>query len=259
MNVSIHSTAVVHPDAKIGEGTTIGAFTVVESNVTIGKGAKVGSHVVIQSHTHIGDRAKIHPFVVLGGAPQHLKYADEPTTLEIGNDVTIREAVTCHRGTVMGGGRTVIKDRVYLMAYCHVAHDCIIGNDCILANNAGLSGHVEVGDFVTIGGMVGVTQFCRIGAYCFIGGSSVIRRDLPPFLTGKGEDFEVQGINLVGLQRRGFSRETLRTLKNVYKIFYLQNLTISQAIEKTIVEYGNEGEVGQFLKFLENSKNGITR
>ena len=259
MNLNIHPTAVIHPDAQIGDGTSIGAFTVVEAGASIGENGQIGSHVVIHSHTHIGSGAKIHPFAVLGGAPQHLKYAGEPTTLEIGNDVTIRENVTCNRGTPFGHGKTVIKNRVYLMANAHVAHDCVVGNDCILANSVNLAGHVELGDFVGIGGMSGVVQFNRVGAYSFVGGQSLLRKDLPPFMVGKGDDFHVQGVNLVGLERRGFTPEQLKRLKKVYKIFYMQNLTVSQAIEKTVVELGKGDEVGMFLKFVEESKNGITR
>lgn len=259
MSLNIHPTAVVHPDAVIGDGTSIGPFSIIEAGATIGKNGKIGGHVVIHSYTHIGDRVSIHPFAALGGAPQHLKYADEPTTLEIGDDVTIRENVTCHRGTVFGHGKTVIKNRVFLMSYCHVAHDCIVGNDCILANSVNLAGHVELGDFVGIGGMSGVVQFNRVGSHSFVGGQSLLRKDLPPYMVGKGDDFHVQGINLVGLERRGFSPDSLKRLKKAYKIFYMQNLTVAQAIEKTVVELGKDGEIGTLLKFVEESKNGITR
>jgi len=259
MGFSIHPTAIVHPQARIGEGSTIGAFSVIEAEVTIGERANIASHVVIHSHTHIGSGANISSFAVLGGAPQHTRYKGEPTTLEIGNDVTIRESVTCNRGTEFGHGKTVIKDRVMLMAYCHVAHDCVVGTDVIMANAVQLAGHVEVGDFVGIGGVSAVTQFCRVGSHSFLGGGSLLRKDLPPYVIGKGNDFEVQAINLVGLERRGFSPESLKRLRKVFKIFYLQNLTVSQAIEKIVVEVGREPEVDFFLKFLEGSKNGILR
>jgi UDP-N-acetylglucosamine acyltransferase len=260
MNRNIHPSAVVHPDANVGEGVRIGPFCLVEADVTLGAGTDLISHVTVHSHTHIGSNTKVHSGAVLGGAPQHLKYAGEPTTLEIGNDVIIRESVTCNRGTSFGGGRTVIGDGAMLMAYCHVAHDCIVGKKVIFANGVQLAGHVHIEDYVGIGGLSGVTQFCRVGAHSFIGANSLLRKDMPPFLIGQGiEDFQVRGLNIVGLERRGFSDVALKRLRTVYKIFYMRNLTVAQAIEQIVLELGKDAEVAQFLSFLEGSKNGILR
>jgi UDP-N-acetylglucosamine acyltransferase len=177
----------------------------------------------------------------------------------IGDRVTLRENVTVHRGTEIGIGTTIIKSDTYLMAYCHVAHDCIIGQHVIIANATQLAGHVEIGDHAVISGLTGVTQFCRIGAHCFIGGSSMLRRDVPPFLTGKGNDFRVQSVNSVGLSRRGYSPDAIARIKSMFKIFYRRGLTVSQAIEKIAMDVEEAPERRLFLEFIESSKMGIVR
>ncbi len=255
----IHSTALVHPDAKIGEGTRIGAFAIVDAKVSIGKNSVIHDHAIIRDYSTLGDEVNVHPFAVVGGAPQHLKYAGEPTTAVIGNRVTLREYVTVHRGTPFGTQTTVIKDGAYLMAYCHVAHDCIVGENVIMANCAQLAGHVTLGKAVVVGGQSAITQFCSVGDFSFIGGGSLLRKDLPPFLSGKGNDFNVQGVNMVGLQRQGFTTEAIRQLRRLFKIFYLQNLTVSQAIERVNTELGASPEVDAFLGFLKGAKMGIAR
>jgi UDP-N-acetylglucosamine acyltransferase len=202
---------------------------------------------------------QVHPFAVIGGDPQHLRYQGEPTSVSIGNRVTLRESVTVHRGTAFGNQTTVVKDGAYLMAYCHVAHDCIVGENVILANGVQLAGHVTLGNSVTIGGVSAVTQFCSVGDFCFIGGGSLLRKDLPPYLSGKGNDFAVQGVNAVGLERNGFSSEAISALRKVFKIFYLQKRTVAQALEKATEELGAVEEVQKFLQFLRQSKQGIVR
>jgi UDP-N-acetylglucosamine acyltransferase len=255
----IHPSAVVHPDARIGEGTRIGAFCVIDAQVTIGSHTTLHDHVVVRSHSTIGDHTQIHPFSVIGGDPQHLRYKGELTTVRIGNRVTLREYVTVHKGTLFDSGVTSIADDAYLMAYCHVAHDCEVGEKVIFANSVHLAGHVKVGKGAVIGGLTGVTQHCAIGDYVFVGGSSLIRKDLPPFLSGKGNDFQVQGVNAVGLERNGFSEKSIRDIKELFKIFYLQKLTVSQAIEKAATELGDSPEATYFLNFLRHSKQGIVR
>lgn len=255
----MHPSAIVHPDAQIGEGSRIGAFSVIDAKVVLGKNCNIQEHVVIRDYVSMGDDCTVYPFACVGGTPQHLKYKGEPTTLTIGNRVTLREHVTVHRGTTIGTGNTIIGDDCYIMAYTHVAHDCILGKHIIIANATQLAGHVEIGDHVILSGLSAVTQFCRVGAHCFIGGSSIIRKDLPPFLLGKGNEFEVQGVNAIGLARRGYSDEAISHIKKMYKIFYLQGLTVSQAIEKVHTEIGDLPERAEFLSFIETSKTGITR
>jgi UDP-N-acetylglucosamine acyltransferase len=255
----IHSTALVHPRAVIGVGTRVGAFSIIEEEVVIGQNCMIQEHVVIRSHSTLGDEVKVFPFAVIGGEPQHLSYRGERTTAVIGNRVTLRESTTVHRGTEFGGGITRVGDDAFIMAYCHVAHDCLIGKKVIMANTVQLAGHVEVGESTIIGGQSAVAQFCRLGSFCYIGGGSILRKDLPPFLAGKGNDFEVQGINAVGLSRNGFSQASITRLKAIYKIFYLQKLTVSKAIEKITIELGHEGEVESFISFIKSSKLGFIR
>lgn len=255
----IHPTAIVHPGAVLGEETTVGAFSIIGENVRVGNGCNIQEHVIVRGHTTIGDECKVFPFAVVGGEPQHLKYRGEPTQVEIGNRVVLRESVTVHVGTEFGLKTTKIGDDCFIMAYCHVAHDCIVGKNVIIANSVQLAGHTEVQDFSTLGGLSAVAQHCRVGRYCYIGGGSIIRKDLVPFTVGKGNDFEVQGINVVGLGRQGFSPSTLQRLKSVYKIFFLQNLTVDQAVEKILAEIGETDEVKVFLDFVKQSKVGFIR
>jgi UDP-N-acetylglucosamine acyltransferase len=254
-----HPTAQVHPDALIGEGTQIGAFSIVDAKVKIGKNCQIHDHVIIRDYTSLGDDVSIFPFAVIGSAPQHLKYKGEPTSVEIGNRVTLRENVTVHKGTTIGISKTIIGDDAYIMAYGHIAHDCIIGKQVIIANATQLAGHVEIGDHAVLSGLSGITQFCRVGPHCFIGGASMLRRDLPPFLTGKGNDFRVQSVNSVGLSRRGFSPEAVAQIKKMFKIFYRRGHTVSQAIERITMDIENIPERKTFLDFIETSKMGIIR
>lgn len=255
----IHPTAIVSPEAVLGEGTTVGPFSIIGDHVRLGARCQVQEHVILRGHTHIGDDVKIFPFSVIGGEPQHLKYKGEPTTVEIGNRVTLRESVTVHVGTEFGNKTTTIGDDSYLMAFTHVAHDCIVGRNVIIANDVQLAGHTEVQDFATIGGQSAVAQFCRVGRYTYIGGGSIIRKDLAPFLVGKGNEFVVQGINAVGLTRQGYSPDALSRLKAVYKAFFLQGLTVNQAIEKIVTAHGEAEEVKVFLDFVRSSKIGFHR
>lgn len=255
----IHPTAIVHPSAVLGEGTRVGAFSIIDHDVTLGRNCEVQDHVVIRNFTRMGDEVKVFPFAVLGADPQHLKFAGEPTVLEVGNRVTIRESVTLHRGTAFDRGVTSVGDDSYIMAYSHVAHDCIVGKGVILANGVQLAGHCVVDDFVIMGGLSGCSQHVRIGRYCYIGGGSIVRKDMPPFLVGKGNEFEVQGINSVGLERRGFSPPTILRLRKLYKIFFVQKLTVAQAVEKAATELGDTDDVKLFLDFVRDSRQGIVR
>ncbi len=259
MSELLHPTAIIHPGAKLGAGTRVGPYSIIDEGAVLGENCEIHSHVVVRGQVTLGDQVTIYPFSVIGGEPQHLGYKGEPTTVTIGSRSVLRESVTIHRGTVSGGGKTTIGEDAYLMAYSHVAHDCSVGRGVIFANAVNLAGHVSVGDYVTIGGLTGVVQHCRIGMYCYLGGASMVRKDIPPFLVGKGNDFEVQGINVVGLERRGFNVETVSRLRKLYKIFFRQNLTVAQATEKILGELGQTDEVKAFLDFVRGSKLGFER
>lgn len=257
--VQIHPTAIIGSKVELGAGTKVGPYAIIEDGAILGKDCDIRSHAIINGRTTFGDGCAVFPFAVIGAAPQHLGYKDEPTTVEIGNRVTFREAVTVHRGTPFGRGKTTIGDESFLMGGVHVAHDCEIGRNVIVVNGVGLAGHVVLEDFVTVGGMTGVGQNCRIGRYAYVGGESSVRKDLPPFLMGKGHDFQVQGVNSIGLERRGFNADTISRLKKIYKIFYLQSLTTVQATEKIMAEIGPTDEAKVFLDFVASSKMGCIR
>jgi len=225
----VHETAVVHPNAKIGKGTIIGPFAMIGEHVVIGERNKIGASAVIDGWTTIGDENEIFPFASIGLQPQDLKYAGEPTRLTVGNRNCIREFVTLHRGTAGGGGLTTVGDQNLFMAYAHVAHDCHVGNQTIFGNAATLGGHVEVEDFVTISAYSGVHQFCRIGKYAFIGGYTVVTRDALPYAKTVGNRARIYGLNSIGLERRGFSRDLLSKLRKAYRHLIRHNT--SRAIE----------------------------
>ncbi len=262
MNNKSHQTAVIHPEAKIHESCEVGPFCVIEKGVTLGKGNRLMSHVVVQNNTKIGDDNLFYSFSVIGGQPQDLKYQGENTELVIGSRNTIRECSTLNIGTVGGGGVTKIGDDNLLMAYAHVAHDVIIGNHTILGNSCQIAGHVTIEDFVTIGGLSAVAQFIRVGAHCYVGGASGLDRDLPPFTLGRGisKDFEVWGLNLVGLKRRGFSSESINKLQELNKMFFKDKTLEKEAVlQKIEHELGDCAEVRQFVEFVRKTQKGIYR
>ena len=202
MNSYSNGLRMIHPKAKIGSNTTIGPFTVIEEDVIIGDNCQIGSNVCIYNGARIGNNCYIFNGASISATPQTKVILNEATTTEIGNGTVIREFCTINRGNKKFGGRTVIGENCLLMAYVHVAHDCIIGNDVILANNVTLAGHIEVGDWATLGGMVAVHQFVRIGEQTMIGGGSLVRKDVPPFVTAAREPLSYAGINTIGLRRR---------------------------------------------------------
>lgn len=257
--MAIHSTALVHPGARLGENVEIGPYAIIGEHVEIGDGCVIGAHTVITGHTRIGRRNRIFHFVSLGEAPQDKKYAGEPTRLEIGDDNTIREFCTFNTGTVQDAGVTRIGDRNWIMAYVHIAHDCQVGNDTVFANHATLAGHVHVGDFATLGGFVGVHQFCRIGAHVMLGIATVIRQDVPPYLTVAGNPAAPHGINSEGLKRRGFSTEAIAAIKQAYKLLYRSGLPLAQASARIAALAEAHSELGIFRDFLAASTRGILR
>jgi UDP-N-acetylglucosamine acyltransferase len=255
----IHPTALVSPGARLGEDVEIGAYTLIGEHVEIAEGCRVGPHAVITGHTRIGRGNRIFQFVSLGEEPQDKKYAGEPTRLEIGEHNVIREFCTFNTGTAQDAGVTRIGSHNWIMAYVHIAHDCVVGNHTIFANNATLAGHVHVDDHAILGGFTGVHQFCRIGAHVITGIASVVRQDIPPFLTVAGNPLAPHGVNSEGLKRRGFSAESLAILKRAYKILYREGNTLAEAQKKLTAEAGEHVEILQLLAFLTRADRGIIR
>jgi len=256
----IHPTAIVDPKAKIGEEVEIGPYSVIEKGVSIGEGTKIGSHVVIREGTQIGKQCQVFQFASIGEAPQFLGYKGEKTSLQMGDRNIIREFVTLHRGTPHGGGKTVIGNNNYFMAYCHVAHDCQIGNDVIMSNAATLAGHIVIEDRAIIGGIVAIHQFCRVGTYAILGGFSGVLLDIPPYTKAQGDRAKLFGLNTVGLKRANFSEETMKALKKAYRIIFRSGLRLEKAI-KTVGEdeISHTPEVQHLLHFIQHSKRGIAR
>ena len=258
MATLIDPRAVVSPKAQLGNDVTIGPFTVVEEDVVIGDDSKIASSAYIANGARIGKNCRIHHGAVVSNAPQDLKYANEPTLFEVGDNAVIREFCTLHRGTVETG-KTVLGSDCLLMTYVHVAHDCRVGNKCIFANNVTLAGHVEVGDWVTIGGLTPIHQFVHVGSHCMIGGGFRAVQDVPPYVLAGREPLRYEGINLIGLRRRGFTREQIENIQNVYRIIYSSGLMFSEAIKKIDAEFPKTAEVNLILDFLRKSSRGIIR
>jgi UDP-N-acetylglucosamine acyltransferase len=255
----IHPSSIVEEGAVIGAGVRIGPFCFVGSQVEIGAGTELKSHVVVNGITKIGCDNQIYQFASIGEANQDLKYAGEPTRVEIGDRNRIRESVSIHRGTVQGGELTKVGSDNLLMINAHIAHDCIIGNRCILANNATLGGHVEIDDYAIIGGMTAIHQFCVIGAHVMVGGCSGVAQDVPPFVIAQGNHATPFGINIEGLKRRGFDKESLHAIRNAYKLLYRSGRTLDE-VKPEIAELAEQYPAVQaFSDFFARSTRGIIR
>jgi len=255
----IHPTAIISGEVELEEDVEIGPYSVLEGKITIAKGTKIGARVSIKGEVSIGRDCKIYDGAVIGEEPQHLKYAGEETKVIVGDRVIIREYVTIHRGTPFGTGVTVIESDVMLMAYAHVAHDCVVKRGAILANCATLGGHVEVGEYAFIGGLSAVHQWARVGDYAMVGGVSGVSLDIPPFTRASGQHAHLYGINTVGLERRGFSKEKINILKKAYRILFRSNLLRREAIELLLKDYGEHQEILRLVEFIQSSKRGVAR
>lgn len=255
----IHETAIVSPQAEIGEDCYIGAFSTVGSEVVLGNRVRLESHVVVDGDTKIGDETRVYPFASIGLAPQDLKYKGEPTRVEIGKRNHIREFVTIHRGTEGGGSLTKIGDDNLLMAQAHVAHDCLLGNEIIMANAATLAGHVEIADRANIGAYSGVHQFCRVGLEAFVGGYSVVVKDAMPFAVIQGNHAKCYGLNRVGMKRRGYTKEIIEKLHSAFHLLLSAKLNTTQAVEKIKEEITDCKEVDLLVEFIESSKRGVVK
>ncbi len=260
MNSAIAETAIISADAAIAHDAVIGPYAVIGPHVTIGAGTIIGPHVRIEGPTTIGERNRFVGQASIGTEPQDLKFKGERTELRIGNDNTFREFVTINRGTVGGGGITTIGSHNFFMAYSHVAHDCKIGDHTIFANNATLAGHVDVGDYTTIGAFSAVHQFCRVGDHAFIGGGSICTQDVLPFVKTVGNrPAKTYGVNTIGLERKGFQKETVEALQRAYRILTRSKLRLQDALDKIEAELGFHSEVRYFTEFIRESKRGVIR
>jgi UDP-N-acetylglucosamine acyltransferase len=248
----IHPSAVVAPEAQIADNVRIGPFCVVGAQVVLEEGVELKSHVVVEGRSHIGARTLIYPFAAIGHAPQDLKYKGEESSLSIGADCVIREYVTVHPGTSGDKMHTEIGHHCLLMVGVHVAHDCVVGNYVIMANNATLAGHVNVGDHVVIGGLSAIHQFVRIGAHAMIGGMSGIEHDVIPYGSAMGERASLAGLNLVGLKRRGFSRDAIHQLRHAYKTLFDGEGTLGSRLEQAEREFAGQPEVMDLIRFMKN-------
>lgn len=256
----IDPTAIVSANAVLASGVVVGAYAVIGPNVTIGSGTVVGPFTRIEGPTTIGERNQFYGHASIGGPPQDLKYKGEHTELAIGNDNVFREFVTINRGTTGGGGKTTIGSENFFMAYSHVAHDCHVGSHTIFANNATLAGHVEIADYATVGAFSAVHQFCRVGEHAFVGGGSMITQDVMPYAkTVASRDNRSYGINTIGLERKGFSKETVEALQRAYKILIRSKLRAEDALQKIEEELGNFPEARYLVEFVRASKRGIIR
>ena len=253
----IHNTAIISEYAEIGKDVKIGPFAIVEDNVKIGDGTHINAHVLIGKNTTVGKDCRIFHSAVVGEIPQDLKFAGEETFTIIGDRTVIREFVTIHRGTD-DKWKTVIGSDCLLMAYVHVAHDVEVGNNVILANGATLAGHVTVDDFAIIGGLVGIHQFTKIGCHVMIGGGFRISKDVPPYVRAGGEPLRFSGLNAVGLKRRGFTRNSIKELKDAYNLIFNSNLNVSEAVRELQAKE-NCDEVKKILEFISKSERGIIR
>lgn len=257
----IHPSAIVSPNAILGEGVVIGPFAIVGDNVTIGDRTRIGAHCVLEGPTRIGTDNVFFPFGSIGLAPQDLKFGGEDTELHIGSHNQLREYVTLHRGTVGGGGVTRIGNHNLLMISTHVAHDCIIGNHNILANNATLAGHVTIEDYATVGALTPVHQFCRIGKHSFIGGASAVTKDTMPFSRNQGNHVRCFGENAIGLRRKGFPDETIRCIHRAYRLLMNSGLNTTQAVEaiRSKAELIADENVAYLVAFIESSTRGVAK
>ncbi len=258
-DTKIHSTAIVDPKARLGEGIQVGAYAIIGEGVELGDNCRVDHHATLEGPCYIGKNNHFFPYAAIGFKSQDLKYTGEPTLLDIGSDNVFREFTTVHRGT-SPGERTVIGNNNLFLAYVHIAHNCLVGNKTIFSNNATLAGHVVVGDSAVISGLSAVHQFCRIGAHAIIGGCAKIVQDVPPFLVADGNPAHLRGVNHVGLERRGFVDADIKALRRAYRIIADKTLNFSQATEK--IEASDDATntyVKYLVGFLKTTQRGVVR
>lgn len=253
---NIHPTALVNPEAKLGDNISVGPYAIIEGDVEIGNDCIIGPHAVIYNGARIGNRVKIFQAASVANLPQDLKFGGEQTLFIIGDDTVVREYATLHRGTLETGKSQVGKNCL-LMAYSHVPHDCIIGDNCIIANSVQIGGHSYIEDWVIIGGLAGLHQFARVGEHSMIAGAAKITQDVPPYIMAVNDPAEFGGLNVVGLRRRGFKAEDIQILKQTYNYLYDKSLNVTQAIKVIESKFGDNIYVQKVLHFLSGTKRGI--
>lgn len=254
----IDTLARVHPDAKIGKDVTIEAFAFIAGDVVIGDGCWIGPGAVVLDGARIGKNCKIHTAAVIAGLPQDLKFKGEYTTLEMGDNNTVRECATLNRGTA-SRGKTVIGDNNLLMAYVHIGHDCVVGSNCVLANRTSLGGEVEIGDWAILGGHTAVHQFCRIGSHAMTGGGSLVGKDIPPFVKAGHNPISFIGANFIGLRRRGFTSKQVADIQDIFRIIFQSGMMYTKACETVEREIPQSEERDEILNFIRSSKRGILK
>ncbi|MBN2893721.1 MAG: acyl-ACP--UDP-N-acetylglucosamine O-acyltransferase [Bacteroidales bacterium] len=254
----IHQLAYVHPDAKIGNNVVIEPFSTIAADVVIGDDTWIGPNATVMDGARIGKKCRIFPGAVVSAIPQDLKFAGEITTAEIGDNTTIREAVTVNRGT-KSRGKTVVGNNCLLMAYVHIAHDCVVGNNTIIANSVQIAGEVEIGDFVIFGGTSAVHQFVKIGDHSMISGGSLVGKDIPPYVTVAHTPLAYVGLNSIGLRRRNFSNDEINLIQDIYRIIFQSGLNTSNAVNKIKTDIENCEAKENILNFIENSNRGLIK
>jgi len=258
--IFVHSTAIVHPKARLDAGVWIGPYSFIGEKVAIHKNTRIDAHVFIDGLTEVGKSCQFSPFSSIGTEPQDITYKGEDTLVKIGDRNIFREFITVNRGTIKGGGQTVIGNDNYFMAYSHIGHDCFVGNETYFINTASLGGHVTVEDYTTVGAFSGIHQFCRVGKHAFIGGFSVITQDVLPFCRVAGiRPILIYGLNAIGLRRRGFSNERIKVLKEIFKIFFHSGLNTTQAVERIKEKFPPGEDRDEIINFIQSSKRGIIK
>ncbi|MDX1905183.1 MAG: acyl-ACP--UDP-N-acetylglucosamine O-acyltransferase [Thermonemataceae bacterium] len=254
----ISNLAYIHPKAQIGENVHIEPFATIHEDVVIGEGTWIGSNTTVMNGARIGKNCRIFPGAVIAAIPQDLKFKGEHSTVEIGDNTTIRECATLNRGT-SHSGKTVIGSNTLIMAYVHIAHDCVVGNNCILVNAVQMAGHIIMEDYAIVGGASAIHQFTRIGSHAMVAGGSLLRKDIPPFVKAGREPVSYAGVNSLGLRRRGFSNEQIILIQNIYRVVFQQGYNTTDAVKKVKEEFGNSEEREIILGFIESSERGIIR
>lgn len=255
----VHPTAIIHPHAQLSADVVVGPYAVIDEEVKVGRGCRIHAHAHLAPYTTIGEGCEIYSYASVGTPPQDLKYDGRRTETIIGDNNVIREFVTINRGSVGGDEVTLIGSNNFFMAYSHVAHDSIIGNHVVMANAATLAGHVTVHDYATLGGLSAVHQFVRIGPYAYIGGKTGVTKDIPPYMLVSGHRAKLYGLNTIGLKRKNFHPNVLKILKQCYRILFLTEKTLREALEVAESQFGDVEEVRILVDFIRNSQRGITR
>jgi UDP-N-acetylglucosamine acyltransferase len=257
-DVQIHQSAIVDGRAEIGAGTIVGPYCVIGAEVALGQDCWLQHHVTLSGPTRAGARNKFYAYCSIGQQTQDLKYQGEPTYLDIGDENTFREFVTINRSTT-SEGKTRVGSRGNFLAYSHIGHDCTVGDEVVFSNNATLAGHVQVGNHAVMGGLTAVHQFCRIGRFAIMGGCSKIVQDVPPFMIADGNPAEIRGVNLVGLERQGFTPESVKWIKEAFRLIYRSKYNTRQAMEAIRKELPQNEEITQIIEFIGQSERGIIR